>query len=384
MSTYLVRLMEDTPTQSPSAQICSTHINDHGALLNEAHCSSLGEGMSDFIPGLVHSDASTVVSSIKSLGTDAGNIGISNGKAIKEASDDKCSFLGLSGSVDDEEIFHHDNSLKLNDDGDQAEGVSWAMKPDNTATATQASKVFYKSCATQARACAEVPIGFGDQTPRWRRGSELSYVICKESFLTEDIAMLVEVAMRTAISMWKDIGVLFRPVDRHDEATFAVVYEDLSEGAYAASSFPRASGGKLILSEPSLSNTDYLVNILAHEVGHILGLRHGFVAYDEGELSISDIDPNTGTSSLPSNSDLVSPANSAAISATHISPCPFLNRLDVKPAKLYRAGILISIFYMLFIPFILLVALILILFVHLILMLFFYLKRTIFFFVRSF
>ncbi|KAL6836977.1 hypothetical protein V8C40DRAFT_279011 [Trichoderma camerunense] len=312
MSTYLndVCLMEDTPTQPASAEICSTHINDHGAPLNEAYCSYPEEDMSDSIPSLAHSDASTVASIIKRFGAEDGNIGEGNSKACKETSNDRCSLLGLSGSVDDKELFRHDNSLELDDDGDQAEGVFGATKPDDSATITQVSKLLHKI------------------------GSKLSYVICEESFPTENSAILVKAAMRTAISMWKGIGVQFRQVDRHDQVTFAVVYEDLSEGVYAVSFFPRASGGKLVLFEPSLTNTDYLPNILAHEIGHILGLRHEFAhkrepepsiligsentnsvmnyfdqlseyrvteqdlqeleqfyAYDEGELSISDIDP---------------------------------------------------------------------------------------------
>lgn len=290
--------------------------------------------MSDLIPSLVHSDACTIVSSIKSLGAEGDNTDEGNGRASKETSDDRCSLLGLFGSADDKGHFHHDDSLELVDDGNQAEGVSGAIKPDDTPTTTQAPKLLHKLCATQARAYAEVRVGFGDQISRWRRGSELSYVICEESFPTEESAMLVKAAMRTATSMWKGIGVRFSQVGCHDEATFAVVYEDISEGVYAVSFFPQASGGKLILFEPSLSNTDYLANILAHEVGHILGLRHEFAderetepsiligreninsvmnyfdhlskyrvteqdlqdlekfyAYDEGELSISDIDP---------------------------------------------------------------------------------------------
>lgn len=290
--------------------------------------------MSGSTPSPAHSDASTVVSSIKSLGADTGNIDKSNGKAIKETSSDGRALLGVSVSVDGEELFRHDNSLELDDDGDQADGVSGAIKPDHTATITQASKLLHKSCATQARACAEVRIGFGGQISRWRKGSELSYVICDESFPTEDSAMLVRAAMEKAISMWKGVGAQFKQVDRHDKATFAVVYEDFSDGVYAISFFPKASGGKLVLYELSLSNTKYLANILAHELGHILGLRHEFAqekepwssilfgrenndsvmnyfdhlskyqvteqdlqelaefyAYDEGELSISDIDP---------------------------------------------------------------------------------------------
>ncbi|KAL6701280.1 hypothetical protein J3F84DRAFT_399072 [Trichoderma pleuroticola] len=358
--------------------------------------SSPEEGISDSIPSLDHIDASTVVSSIKRLGAEDGNIDEGNGKANKETSDDGFS-LGLSGLMDDKELCRHDNSLELDDGEDQADGVSGAIKPDDAVTTTQASKLLHKSCATQARACAEVRIG-----------SELSYVICDESFPTEDSAILVKAAMRTAISMWKGIGVQFKQVERHDKATFAVVYEDFSDGVYAISFFPKASGGKLVLYEPSLSNTDYLANIMAHELGHILGLRHEFAherepepsilfgrentnsvmnyfkqlskyqvteqdlqelaefyAYDEGELSISDIDPKTRTFSPPSNSERMSTVNSAAVSATHTSACPFLNHLAVNPATLYRAGILVFIFFMLFMLFIFFVTSIFILFIHL-------------------
>ncbi|KAK4066163.1 uncharacterized protein Triagg1_8231 [Trichoderma aggressivum f. europaeum] len=347
-----VPLIDDTPTQPPSAKFCSTHINGHGTPLDKAYYSSPEDGMNGSVPSLAHGGASIAVSSIKTLDAEDGNIDKASGKAKKGTSDDRCPLLGLFGSVDDKELFRHDSSLKLDDDGDQGEGASGDIKPNDTTTTTQTFKLLHKSCATQASACAQVRIGFGGQISRWRRGSELSYVICDESFPTEDSAILVKAAMRTATSMWKDIGARFRQVERHDKATFAVVYEDLSEGVYAVSFFPRASGGKLVLFAPGLTNTDYLANILAHEVGHILGLRHEFAherepgpsiligcenansvmnyfdqlseyrvtqqdlqelerfyAYDEGELSISDIDPKVRppTQAVWRGNDITSP-----------------------------------------------------------------------------
>lgn len=173
------------------------------------------------------------MSSTKSFVADAGIMDEGNVKASKATSDDRCFLLRLSGSAKDKEFFRHGHSLELDDDGDQAKAASG----DDTATTTQASKLLGTSCATSVQACAEVRVGFGSQLSCWRRGSGLSYVTCEESFPIEGSAMLVKAVMRTVSSMWKGVDVRLRQVKRHDEATFAVVYEDLNESVYAVSFF---------------------------------------------------------------------------------------------------------------------------------------------------
>ncbi|PNP55314.1 hypothetical protein THARTR1_04456 [Trichoderma harzianum] len=83
--------------------------------------------------------------------------------------------------------------------------------------------------------------------------------------------------------MWGGIGVSFKQVARNDPATFAVIYENRSRNAYACSFFPNESSRELIIYPPGLREPNYLANILAHEVGHILGLRHEFAHDKEKE-----------------------------------------------------------------------------------------------------
>lgn len=134
-------------------------------------------------------------------------------------------------------------------------------------------------CATETYGCAEVRVGKGNYIPRWRKGSELTYTVDVESFPTLAEAMQVKEAMQEAISMWKGIGASFKylEVDINGSATFVVTYRrDGPRDLYARSFFPDDSTGELPVYNLALSNAAHLANILAHEVGHILGLRHEF------------------------------------------------------------------------------------------------------------
>lgn len=175
---------------------------------------------------------------------------------------------------------------KTDNDEDQVGDILPAAKAFNNTTARCIREEFclvgvvvakYK-CATQTHECTEVRIGWDGEIPRWRRGSELSYVVCVESF-PAPLSSLVQDSMKAAIDMWCGIGVSFKQVARNDPATFAIVYKNRNRNTYARSFFPNESSRELIIYPPSLQNTNYLSNILAHEVGHILGLRHEF-AYE--------------------------------------------------------------------------------------------------------
>ncbi|KAJ6439173.1 matrix metalloproteinase-11 [Purpureocillium lavendulum] len=128
-------------------------------------------------------------------------------------------------------------------------------------------------------------IGSGDQIPRWQPGIELTYVVCDETFPTLEDAAFTSRQLTTAMGMWNNAGVTFRLVERNSLANFRVVYRnsplDGRMETLASSFLPNNSAADkrtlyvyaLAFTNAHLNNQAYF---LAHEVGHILGLRHEF------------------------------------------------------------------------------------------------------------
>ena len=144
------------------------------------------------------------------------------------------------------------------------------------------------SCVTQGRDNKSplwAQIGFCDHVPRWQRGLVLNYVICAETFLTPDDAVFATNQLTKAIAMWKDVGVTFKQVSRNAPATFRVVYRDLPDNGQRnvlASAFfpnnglPESRTLSIYALAFAKDHVNHQANFLAHEIGHILGLRHEF------------------------------------------------------------------------------------------------------------
>ncbi|KAL6891878.1 hypothetical protein GGI43DRAFT_387124 [Trichoderma evansii] len=87
--------------------------------------------------------------------------------------------------------------------------------------------------------------------------------------------------MERAKFMWGKTEVTFKLVSRADPAAFQIKFkkipDDNNPNIFAESFFPGDNlGSTLFIYQSALDNASYLHNILAHELGHIMDLRHEF------------------------------------------------------------------------------------------------------------
>ncbi|KAI1117976.1 hypothetical protein F5Y14DRAFT_292281 [Nemania sp. NC0429] len=157
--------------------------------------------------------------------------------------------------------------------------------PDNhRRTSHPTPRVGHYRCATQQRAnaTARARVGHDGYIPRWQKGSTIKYIVREESFSNHRLATFTAAKAVEATFMWRGIGVRFEQVYRDREATFQIKYRDSPSDydpkVFAEAFFPHEWRGTLFVYRSALEegNRDYLANILAHELGHILGLRHEF------------------------------------------------------------------------------------------------------------
>ncbi|RYP52439.1 hypothetical protein DL768_002405 [Monosporascus sp. mg162] len=168
-------------------------------------------------------------------------------------------------------------------------------------------------CATQRRPDTRLRVGTNGRIPRWKRGSTVTYIVRTESFPNPDMAAYTTGKLVEAVSMWEDKGVKFQLVYRTCKATFQVVYQpaDNHPDVYAEAFFPNNDSPTkrtLIVYGLALKagNRRYLANIFAHELGHIMGLRHEFAARSDSEETGSVLWGKENDSSIMNYPDMLS------------------------------------------------------------------------------
>ncbi|KAI1745396.1 hypothetical protein F4680DRAFT_465365 [Xylaria scruposa] len=144
-------------------------------------------------------------------------------------------------------------------------------------------------CVTQMPSGGDaVRVGSPNTATRWSNG-DLTFVIDRASFSPCTRADYVEARVLDAIKCWKGAGVRIRQARPDEYATFVIAYRyepntrnGLENGITLAKSFFPSSLPQdrvLFVYEPCFWQMYYpfMSNVLSHEVGHILGLRHEFL-----------------------------------------------------------------------------------------------------------
>jgi hypothetical protein len=144
----------------------------------------------------------------------------------------------------------------------------------------------------------DLQLGEHDKIFRWERGSIISYTIDISSFPSRTLALYALACLWITLEEWEshEIGLKFKFLPPGSAAVFSLVYRDDVEdvqsrkqgSVFARAFFPSAAPEERKLYVYKLSFTEpyrpFLINIMRHESGHIIGLRHWNAEWQEAYM----------------------------------------------------------------------------------------------------
>ncbi len=174
------------------------------------------------------------------------------------------------------------------------------VKPDsitpNVPSKKRGGHVKHYQCSTQAKS---VPgeqglyLGWNGIVGTWKSKSVIKFVVHGAGFPNPDDAVYAAHQLNAGAKMWNDvdIGVTFEWVERLEDAAFVLAYGGNDGGTLARAFFPNTSDLSTMFVYSRAFDADtvsYQSNIFAHELGHVLGLRHEFAQKEGGSVIFGD------------------------------------------------------------------------------------------------
>lgn len=168
---------------------------------------------------------------------------------------------------------------------------------------TGQSNVIQHVCKTQPYlqdSLRSIYVGENGTAHRFVRGSVITFNINHGSFPNPRYAKHATKSLEKAADAWNwgDFGVSFQRVPDDRPAVFQLSYseEDGGDPRWLAQAFfpyrvrrEKQPQLRVLPSAFEQANYNRIVNILCHELGHVLGLRHQFAQTDPRELHMSSV-----------------------------------------------------------------------------------------------
>ncbi|KAJ8061437.1 hypothetical protein OCU04_009257 [Sclerotinia nivalis] len=135
-----------------------------------------------------------------------------------------------------------------------------------------------------------IMMGFRHDRPRWVPGSVVRWAACSRGFDSQEDAEFAAEQFCQATEAWNaaDVGVTFERVPLAKDATFVLCHGGDKGSVLTEASFSKADGLSYVYVYTIALSKEYkkiMWNIFAHELGHVLGLRHELAIKVEREVA---------------------------------------------------------------------------------------------------